>query len=292
MSGAESILESTWAERFSAMFPDGLVDPAGFDAERFCLETSDIPLSCAERLRQLAIWLSAMQPIPDVGWRPFERLYDEARRFDPTDVRVPHSRGITALDFAELAESDADAHAMFAIARASFEEALALAPDDAEIHVDLGLSIYFTPDGEATRALAHFERALELAPDNPRAQLYRAHCLQDRGDFAAAISAYEAVDRQALASALHPWRVSKLREQLALCYLRVGDQARARSLFRETIEAYRAVAGPHLPDELPAFPDELVEAATGELADELRQPTLELVRRFGWLPRYAHLFES
>ena len=57
----------------------------------------------------------------------------------------------------------------------AYEKALALSPNDSEIHFSLGVA--YTEMGDYTNALTHFDKAISLAPDTARYQYGRAWSL-------------------------------------------------------------------------------------------------------------------
>jgi Flp pilus assembly protein TadD len=57
----------------------------------------------------------------------------------------------------------------------AYEKALALAPNDSEVHFSLGVA--YTEMGDYTNALVSIEKAISLAPDQARYQYGRAWCL-------------------------------------------------------------------------------------------------------------------
>jgi tetratricopeptide (TPR) repeat protein len=75
--------------------------------------------------------------------------------------------------------------------RASHAVALAVKPDFAEVHHNLGLLQLKT--GYPEEALASFERALELRPDTPETQTCIAHALRDLGRLDEALAHYDGV---------------------------------------------------------------------------------------------------
>jgi tetratricopeptide (TPR) repeat protein len=84
---------------------------------------------------------------------------------------------VNLADLERAAGRDADAESLL-------RRALAIAPDLAETHYALGLTLVRL--GRHAEALPELERAAALAPDSPRYALTRALLLVERGDPAGA----------------------------------------------------------------------------------------------------------
>ena len=68
---------------------------------------------------------------------------------------------------------------------ARYQRALALKPDDAEAHNNLGIRAH--GEGELGDAVAHYQRALALKPDYAEAHNNLGTVLRAQGNFAAAV---------------------------------------------------------------------------------------------------------
>jgi tetratricopeptide (TPR) repeat protein len=113
--------------------------------------------------------------------------------------------------------------ATYAAAIAAYERALALDPECADAHCNLG-SVYFN---QSRRSLARacYERALTLVPGHLEAHLNLATLLEEEGQDAGALRHY----RRALA--LDPF-APDTHVSLALLYERMGLARKARELWR------------------------------------------------------------
>jgi Flp pilus assembly protein TadD len=81
----------------------------------------------------------------------------------------------------------------FAAARASYEEAVARRPDDAEALNNLGLALDRL--GQKAEAVSRFDRAVSLAPDKSAYHFNLAHVLGDLGQWDRAIAEYREAAR-------------------------------------------------------------------------------------------------
>ena len=155
----------------------------------------------------------------------------------------------------------------------ALQTALTLAPDDGDCLYTFGLFLYQRRDSRVDEALGWFERAVAslaqadpAAPHLSMAQLHRAHCLHDQGDWPRAIAAYEAVDREAQARHWPAWRHRRLTAQLALCHLHAGHRDQALAGFEVVLRHCEQSESDF--DEDDGF-DLLLEAARGSLRSEL-----------------------
>ena len=103
-----------------------------------------------------------------------------------------------------------------AAARAAYEQLIATSPDSAFLHLELGRVERDLQDAAA--ALGHVRRAIELDPSDPAAFRLEGELHAAAGDLAAAVAAFERVDRLApsgeVTRQLEQWR-----EQLRLAAL-------------------------------------------------------------------------
>ena len=133
--------------------------------------------------------------------------YRNAERLAPKDVRWPYYLGVVFLN------SSMDD------ARAAFERALALAPGDAAILIQLGETELAA--GAVEKADAHFRAALAAEPSNPGALVGLGSTAVSRKDYPEAVRHLEAV------LANQP-DASKLHQLLGLAYRGLGDTRRAQ----------------------------------------------------------------
>ena len=167
--------------------------------------------------------------------------YRNAERLAPKDVRWPYYLGMLFLN------SSVDD------ARAAFERALALVPNDAAILIHLGETELAA--GAVEKADAHFRAALAVEPSNPGALAGLGSTAVSRKDYAEAVTHLERV------LAMQP-NASKLHQLLGLAYRGLGDTRRAQ-------EHLSQVAS-DINNQVPlAWPDARMEALDG-MADSAR----------------------
>ena len=111
------------------------------------------------------------------------------------------------------------------------------------------------------------------------AALFRAHAFHDLGRYAEAVEAYEYVDVSFFNGAAS-WRGVLLKDQLAICLLHIGERSRALAMFNSAINSYLKNPG------LLFWPDYLIQAAQGDLKQELDAPVMKLLKQnemMNWL---------
>jgi lipopolysaccharide biosynthesis regulator YciM len=153
----------------------------------------------------------------------------------------------------------------------------------------LGINTYMNRKRAVNEAKQWFAAALERDASHMMAQLYLGHCCQDDRKWREALDSYSRVDQEQLARDWPRWRTEKLREQIAFCYLKCGLRDEAVLRFQEVLSVYEAVE-PDQALEL-AFPDELVEAATGELRAELYERAKACIEKNNQGSLYAKQFD-
>ncbi len=94
-------------------------------------------------------------------------------------------------------------------ARAVFEDALGLYPENADAAAALGYALHRL--GEDDDAISELKRALALEPDHHEARVFLGHLLYDRAEWALALDAFEAVPPQEQWDPLALWRLIELR---------------------------------------------------------------------------------
>jgi tetratricopeptide (TPR) repeat protein len=277
-------LQSTFGSR------QPLPDFSRADLEDYLRQTNCFSVPAVERLRQLAIFLerecSTGDPFQD--WAVLRQVYDFGATIISTDDALWWSRGITATHLAEIESDPKLADELFAEGEACCRKALELAPCNPGILYSLGINAYMNPHRTVSEAKQHFAAVLKCDPSHIMAQLYLGHCCQDEGAWREALDAYSHVDQQQLARDWPHWRTIKLQEQIALCYMKCGLRQEAVWRFQEVLSVYEAIE----PDQVLelAFPDELVEAATGELRADLYNRTKACVEKNGQGRLYARQF--
>ena len=268
-------------------------DFIGPDLEGYLQRTAGFSLSAVERLRHLAIFLErkCSTGYPAKDWDAPRRVYDFGATIDPSDHALWWSRGITATHLAEIQgdPSLADtrlAEELFAEGEAACRKALELAPGNAGILYSLGINNYMNPKRSVNQAKQWFAAALESDPGHCMARLYVGHCCQDDGNWREALDSYSRVDQEQLARDWPRWRTEKLREQIAFCCMKCGLREEAVRRFQEVLSVYEAIKPDQVMIEL-ASPNELVEAATGDLRAELYERTKACVEKNGQGKLYA-----
>jgi len=86
-----------------------------------------------------------------------------------------------ALDLAKKGQYEA--------AVTGWKKALELGPDDASVHMNLGVAL--AGSGKLDEAIAQYQKALELSPDNPESHLNFGIALAGKGDLNQAIAHYQ-----------------------------------------------------------------------------------------------------
>ncbi|MGE0550334.1 MAG: tetratricopeptide repeat protein [Kofleriaceae bacterium] len=268
-------------EEVTRQFLASVNSPAELDIAAFLAATSSVSISASERIRRLAIVVEEDHLSGDVetDWRLLSDLYDAAGALAPDDPRVLHSRGIAAFELALTVEDEPIGQALFALAESTFRELVRVEPESADGMYGLG-RVAYDRDKDPSAALDWFAEAIKRPNHDCMAVLYTGHCLQDLKDWPRALAAYERVDRKELAENWPAWRSTKLREQTALCRLRVGDRARALAELTELVTELEAKDDAALLEASPNC-DELLEAATIELREELFDRATALANRFG-----------
>ncbi|BBL80575.1 hypothetical protein RxyAA322_24290 [Rubrobacter xylanophilus] len=130
------------------------------------------------------------------------------------------------------------------LARATFERWLARHPDDADMLINAGLTLFDA--GDYAPALEFFERAVEAAEDAEQrlgALTFRANALDMLGRYEEAVASYEAV----IAEDPQWWEAHA---NLGICHARSGHLREAEAAFRRGLEA--CPGSPEIRDELAA----------------------------------------
>jgi tetratricopeptide (TPR) repeat protein len=247
------------------------------DLDAFLRATSLLGIGAAERLRQLAIRLERVShgELPR-AWLVVDRVYEHALRLEPDHGSVHHSRGVTAMSYAELADALRVERRLFDQAHSSLQEARAVDGDDAASCYATGLTCYSDPDRSTEEALGWFEAALADTPTHAWSRLYRAHCLHDLQRWEKAVQAYDEVPLGAFEGP-RAWRVDLLKEQRAYCRLRAGDRDQALAEFEALLDLY---------EKEPRRAEWMLfscieEAAKGPLRKEIGERVDRLLQRAG-----------
>jgi tetratricopeptide (TPR) repeat protein len=258
----------------------------------FLEATRDIDMPAAERLRWLAINLDYQEF--EQGWQGLRAIYQAAAEADPANAFVPHSWGISAINWAEKWRTPglSDRVAIAGEAARVLRAALEFLPRDSRIAHTLGLSYYnhparaANPEEYRSQAIHWFGLAIEWDIGNTIAQLYLAHCFHDRKDWPRAIARYEKVDLNRLAHNWPVWRAVKCREQLAQCYAYSGNREEAIHKFAVLLDDVESWDEQRVEEGIVNV-DELVLTVTGTLDNsELRRRVWALVGRLGLQERY------
>ncbi len=255
-----------------------------FDVTAFLRDTAHIDLPPADRVRRLAIFFEEERFDPD-GWAALQRLYDQAAKLDPNDGLVAASNGAAAISFAELVDPPASTK-LYGRAKTLLQRAREMAPDDSYLLYLTGYCEYMDETGDKNDALNWLGQACAIDPKDAWAQLYRAHCLHDLKRWAEAVAAYEAVDTSAFKGPV-AWRGEKLKEQLAFCRLRSGDEVGALRDFETVLRIYE-----QLPSDRIIDMSDLINAASGVFKNQLAERVADLAERIGLADDAAHLRED
>jgi tetratricopeptide (TPR) repeat protein len=131
-----------------------------------------------------------------------------------------------------------------ALAKATFERWTNRVPEDADMLINAGLTLFDAAD--YAEALEFFEKAIEAAADEVQrcgARTFRANALDMLGRYAEAVGAYEEV----IAGASDWWEAHA---NLGICHARNGDLEKAEAAFRRGLED--CPGSPEIRDELAA----------------------------------------
>src|SRR5919112_4434851 len=131
-----------------------------------------------------------------------------------------------------------------ALAKATFERWTKRLPEDADMLINAGLTLFDAAD--YAEAYAFFEKAIEAATDEVQksgARTFRANALDMLGRYAEAVAAYEEV----IEGTPEWWEAHA---NLGICHARNGDLVRAEATFRRGLED--CPGSPEIRDELAA----------------------------------------
>ncbi len=131
-----------------------------------------------------------------------------------------------------------------ALAKATFERWTNRLPEDADMLINAGLTLFDAAD--YAEALEFFEKAVEAASDEVQkcgARTFRANALDMLGRYAEAVGAYEEV----IGAAPEWWEAHA---NLGICHARNGDLEKAEAAFRRGLED--CPGSPEIRDELAA----------------------------------------
>jgi tetratricopeptide (TPR) repeat protein len=235
--------------------------------------TKNIELPKEERLRQLAIAIEREEIVD--GWKGLLKIYEVALQENPTGVKVFRSIGVSAIEWCnDWRESDLSKRNRATLdGKEAISKGLKISPKDGDLSHVMELLYYEEHYESEAEKLKNTETAYQwfcrAAENNAveSAKLHRAHCLHDLHRWDAAIIAYESVNQKLLAEQLHPWRVYKLREQIAYCYAQAGQHEKALTLCHKFIDGILAMNDEMRKDVVMNL-DELVESATKLLKNE------------------------
>src|SRR5918998_5794667 len=131
-----------------------------------------------------------------------------------------------------------------ALAKATFERWTNRLPEDADMLINAGLTLFDAAD--YAEAYAFFEKAIEAASDETQksgARTFRANALDMLGRYAEAVAAYEEV----IGAAPEWWEAHA---NLGICHARNGELEKAEATFRRGLED--CPGSPEIRDELAA----------------------------------------
>lgn len=193
-----------------------------------------------ERLRQLAIHIEteACSLPGEAGWQSLKRIYDQATKLNENDETVWLSMGISACEIADNLTNEKSKRTIFKAGEHAILNAMALRSNSSYSHYILGYLFYF--QGEKQAALNEFEKSLICENEkqiHSWAQLYKAHCLHDIGNWEKALNSYNLVDLSAF-DGHKSWRVDVLREQKAQCIYMIGRKEEAEGILIKILDRY------------------------------------------------------
>lgn len=270
-----------------------LVDAIKLQA--FLQATSSLALPPAERLRQLTIHLQHEKFAE--GWQGMRKIFLAAIQEEEPDWKLYHSWGIIVLDYSQKwTEPDLSRRLKFATEGISvLHQALELSPANSDIAHVLGYLYYNHPlRSEKKRhyrnsAREWFSRAVEWNPQNDIAQLYKAYCYHDAGDWQRAIEAYSGVNQQRLQEEWPKWRAVKLREQLAYCYAKAGDIEEANRRFTIFLDYVEKLNEEAFEDEVITLNELVMALRETPLLPSLLSRVRKLIARTRFMTWYESL---
>ncbi|MEO1448993.1 MAG: hypothetical protein AAFV07_05655 [Bacteroidota bacterium] len=233
----------------------GAVVPAvlagnGLDLDTFLVATEGCYASEGEQLRQLGIALQD-EGFPNLNrsehWALLAQVYDHACALEPDNYHHPHSKAISALNVLQMmqAEQDPSVPLLRAEAELALKQAASLEQEDPHIFYTWGLLCYFTGED---KALQRFQQALDLDQGYYMARLYKGHLLFDNQRWDQALEAFRQVDQSRLLVEWPVWRGVLLAELIAVCWLKLGQEA----AFEEALTAFIHMFQSFDPEELEA----------------------------------------
>ncbi len=110
------------------------------------------------------------------------RLLIRANSLDPKDYEILVDLGNAHFDTGYFKKDPAS----FKLARETYEKAMAIKPNDADVVTDYALSFYVDEPGDLKRAVAEFQKALKIEPKQERALQFLTSTYIRGSDFAAA----------------------------------------------------------------------------------------------------------
>lgn len=218
---------------YTSFLQDADIEISQAKLDKYLLTTKSIALSNAEKLRRLAIQLE--NETLSEGWLGLNRIYQLAVKEDSGDLCVFKSWAISLLQLFQYEKvsksNNKELKSIADEALKAIEDAISLAPNDAECWYIKGLIIYYFPDTSSSRtdsiniSETCFKRTLSLRPEHEMARLYLGHCYTDNKNWNQAINTYELVNQERL-FAQNPymqWRCYKLQEEICYCYAMIGN---------------------------------------------------------------------
>ncbi len=230
------------------------------------------------------------------SWISLSNVCRAASELEPNDSLMFHTWGFCGMNWLDkLWPGSHTRSELKAIARESegaFAKAIQLDPNDADLHYDFGVFYYmhreeFDNELEAVEKAAELlKKAIEIDERHPLARLYLGHWYHDKAQWADAIPLYESVDQNILGERLHPWRVYRLRGQIAACQAFVGELETSRRNFSVLLNDMARLNDEEFDDVADLIDlDEASAAISGPLADaELKQGLNTILRRLGLEP--------
>lgn len=216
-------------------------DPAKIESinvKNFLYATSNIRLVSEERLRNLAIFLEENVCKEMRTWLAIDRIYCAATNINANDIRLHHSRALTAHLFHEILDNSKNKKRIQEVAFNAIDSALAIDETDVESLYLKGTLYYFSNEHSKNKALKCHDQALSIDPQHAWSLLYRAHCLHDLQNWHEAAEAYSKI-KASFFCGNQAWRYEIFLEQKAYCCFKAGQKNKALREFSCLIDRWK-----------------------------------------------------
>ena len=194
-------------------------DLIAIDYDSFLMETKDINLSNAEKLRQLAIAMEEYYfPNEETDkWKLLDVIYAKAIDSDPKNYTVHESRGISAYALTEISDDLSFKKMLLKEGEKSFSKSQELGNNGSRLYYSWGL-LYCMFD--LHKALEKIKRAVEIAPDHNMANMYHGYINFDLEEWSVAIESFHKVKEENLRG---HWERVKRYELIGCSMIEMGN---------------------------------------------------------------------